>query len=51
MSTDKNRIMTYVKKETKEKITKIAKENNRSVSNYLNLLIIQEIKNQEQKKK
>lgn len=51
MSTKKDRIMTYVENETKEKITKIAKENNRSVSNYLNLLIKKEIKNQEQQKR
>ena len=48
MSTDKERIMTYVTKEDKEKITKIAKKNDRSVSNYVNLLIKQEIKEYEQ---
>lgn len=47
MSTDKERIMTYVTKEDKEKITKIAKQNSRSVSNCLNLLIKQAIKNYE----
>ena len=48
MSTDKERIMTYVTKEDKEKITIIAKQiNNRSVSNYLNILIKQDIENYE----
>lgn len=48
MSTDKERIMTYVTKEDKEKITIIAKQiNNRSVSNYLNIMIKQDIENYE----
>lgn len=47
MSTNKPQLKTYVSNDVYEKFKAIAEKENRSISNYLEFLVMREIENQE----
>lgn len=47
MPTTKEKVMIYIDKETKNKVAEYAKEETRSISNYIVRLIEQDIKRKE----